>query len=986
MQDPSREESEPYPPGEQTGVPGAARNRYAVQPDDEVGRDRLLGRTIAAKSADPAHADELEQEARFLARLDHAGCPTVLDFVRDDGGAILITRRIDGIWLSDAIAAAAAGQPPSELATPANVAQLLIRLCEAVAAAHAQEVVHRRLDPRCIRLGCFGQVQVCDWHHAIAERQNPATLRYVSSAVRNGRLGLDGLQQDIQALGSVFFACLVLRRPQPLDDDVIGKLEPAERERLPAAFEAIIRRAIASDAASGYATASAMADDIARCLAGQAPRAQRISLAGRALHAVGKRVRPILVVLGVVVLAATAAGLIARRQIEDWLAWRTVAHETFTDAGWKERWLQAPAGRDAFETRDGAVVSTADREAMLILRRRLATPVAIEYTGQITPGSQPCDLSVLWSEAPGAGEDPARFGTGPRDYMIQAGAFGNAFCAIFQNPGRELLAHSNRQLQPGREYRFRVDIMPDRLRMSIDGDTVLDYAEDFPTRSGHLSLFGFYPGKAFRDVRVLQRSDAGQTGPLDAGDDAFVERHFTSAALRYAQAAELATGTHLSDLARFKRGLAEWNQGDMEAAGRIWAELSDEGLKLRAACYGLDSASSLLRGASSASAFETLWRERPDLHPELLRVWLRVAQWTKLGSSTDTALIERLLTLQRTLFPGSEPARFAAATILVGLRRHQECLDRFPDQRLPCSDALLCLGRPQEVLDATWTSFDAKVHALTMLGDFTRILGYPGVMPEWRARVLCKIGRAREAVDDPAMRYPGLIHAGRAAELLRQPGLEPLAANEALIALGRLEEAAGPGIPEVPGSGGHAGAMLLLGRIEQYERATGSACSSLRFMQAVERGDRDAAAAAHDGIAVSKDLARYAGWFMPTVAVHVIDALSGDAAAVERIRQHLPLLDHTYGRRGWHVARAVLGDTPPDGVLAMTTASEAAAWRAVAAGMRAELQGDADAAIAAYAAFAGLPTHQRLLAVNTLDGEVEWYVDWRLRTLRARRR
>jgi len=986
MQDPSRDETDPYPPGEQTGVPGAARRRYAVDPGAGVGRDRLLDRTVAAKSADAAHADELEQEARFLARLDHAGCPTVLDFVRDDGGAILLCRHIDGIWLSDAIAAARAGQPPPELATPANVAQLIIRLCDAVAAAHAQEVVHRHLDPRCIRLGCFGQVQVCEWHHAIAERLNPATLRYVASAARNGHLGLDGLPQDIQALGGVFFACLVLRQPERDGADLVGRLEPAERERLPAAFEAIIRRAISSDAASGYATAAAMADDIARSLAGQAPRAQRIGPATRAVHAMRRNARPILIALGVIVLAAAAAGILARRQIGDWLAWRTVASETFTDAGWKDRWLQAPAGRDAFETRDGALVSTADREAMLVLRRRLATPVAIEYTGQITPGSQPCDLSVLWSEAPGAGDDPARFGSGPRDYMIQAGAFGNAFCAIFQNPGRELLAHSNRQLLPGRDYRFRVDIMPDRLRLSIDGDTVLDYAEDFPTRSGHLSLFGFYPGKAFRDVRVLQRTDAGRTGPLDAGDDAFVERHFASAALRYAQAAELAPGTHQSELALFKRGLAEWSQGGVEAAGRIWAGLSDDGLRLRSACYGIDSASSLLRGASSASSFESLWHERPDLHPELLRVWLRVAQRAKPGSPSDAALLERLLALQRTLFPDSEPTRFVAATILVGLRRHQECLDRFPDQRLPCADALLCLGRPQEVLDATWTSFDAKVHALTMLGDFTRILGYPGVMPEWRARVLCKIGRAREAVDDPAMRYPGLIHAGRAAELLRQPGLDPLAANEALVALGRLEEAAGPGIPEIPGSGGHAGAMLLLGRIEQYEQANGSVCSSLRFMQAIERGDRDAAASARAGIVISKDLARYAGWFMPTVAVHVIDALSGDAAAVERIRQHLPLLDHTYGRRGWHVARAVLGDTPPDGVLAMTTASEAAAWRAVAAGMRAELQGDADAAIAAYAAFTGLPAHQRLLAVNTLDSDVEWYVAWRLRTLQARRR
>lgn len=270
-------------------------------------------------------------------------------------------------------------------------------------------------------------------------------------------------------------------------------------------------------------------------------------------------------------------------------------------------------------------------------------------------------------------------------------------------------------------------------------------------------------------------------------------------------------------------------------------------------------------------------------------------------------------------------------------------------------------------------------------GDFAAALATPGGLPFVRSRCLVKLGRADEAARDEGMRYPALLHAGRAAELLAQPaGLGGHQANEALICLGRLVEAAGAGLPEVPGSGSDPLAMLLLDRIDEAERHAHRTWPGIRFMQAIERGDAIARAELAERIALPRDLGGHGGGWFALVAIRPFsDALAGDREAPARqLRPLLPLLDGIFGRRPWFLASALLGDIKPDAVALMTAVSEADAWRMVATGMHAELAGDTAAARTAYAAFQALPMHQRLLAVNQPDPEVEWFVRWRLRTLK----
>lgn len=965
------------PPRYQLGEDLAAGRRHL--------RDRVLERRAIARIAPPAGADDLAAEARFLARLDHAGAPEVLDFVRDDAGAMLVERRVDGITLAEAIAQARAGVFPAELATPASAVLTLLKACDAVASAHDRGVVHHALAPERILLGGHGQVSIPDWSEAIAQRRSPATQRYVSAAPAAERLALDGMHQDIRALGACLFAALALREPHPAGGDALGGILPEERRRLPAPVEAVIRRALASDPGGGYRSVAQLAEDLTRCLDGLLPAAYVPGPLARLGARLRHRRRPLLAAAGVAAAVLAAAWLMWGERLRDWAAWRTLAYEDFADAGWKQRWVEPPSERGMFAARDGRLVSIADRDAFLIFRQRLTTPAAIEYSGEMLPGSQPCDLSVQWSEASGVAGDPARFEREGRSYMIQAGAFGNSFCAIYRNPGRRLMGHANLQLEPGRRYRFRVELDGSRIALAIDGRTVVQATDDFPTRSGFVSLYGFYPGKAFDDVRVLQREPANPPTALDVGDAAFVARRYEAAADHYARVAEAAPGGGgAAQDALYRKGLAEWHLGLGQRAAATWAGVDDPRLAGRIARVRLESLFNADQRAPHASWLEERYRDQPGRREELREDWRQIILQQLDAPQRNLVAIDYLLDLRQRLFPEDESCRYVAAATLLGLRRFEEVLRSFPEQRNPCARAMLALGRTRELLETPWAGNDERIHALSMRGEFERVLDSPGLMPSWRVRTLIRLRRFDEALHADPSGYPTLLHQGRADELLQRPGLRGPGANEALIACGRLQEAAGDGLPQAPGSGSSATAMLLLGQVDLAERLGGQPRPAIRFMLAAEHGDDRAYAELHDRVALPPDLGAGVNWFAPVAMRPFVDVLHGDAQALEQqLRPLLPLLDGVFARSAWFVARALLGDAPVDSVADMPSRYDAPAWRLVAAGMRAELLRRDGEARAAYAAFAALPMHQRLLLGHQPDPDLEWFVAWRLRALPA---
>src|SRR6516164_6136091 len=122
--------------------------------------DLKLSRRVALKILDTPDANgelssRLMREARILAQLEHPGIVPVHDVGVLPGGRVFYTMKfVEGLRLDRYI---------MQLDSLPQRLRLFLRVCDAVAFAHARGVVHRDLKPANIMVGSFGEVLVMDW-------------------------------------------------------------------------------------------------------------------------------------------------------------------------------------------------------------------------------------------------------------------------------------------------------------------------------------------------------------------------------------------------------------------------------------------------------------------------------------------------------------------------------------------------------------------------------------------------------------------------------------------------------------------------------------------------------------------------------------------------------------------------------------------------------------------------------------------------------
>ncbi|HAT10153.1 MAG TPA: hypothetical protein DCS97_06085 [Planctomycetes bacterium] len=940
-------------------------------------RDRLLDRTVRVRTTDAALADDLEREARFVARLEHAGIPAVHDVVRGDGGALMVMRNVEGITLSSAIEDARNGLVRTELSGPVPVLRMLAKVCDALSAAHARGVAHRAVRTDVIVVGLHGEVVLGNWRAAMVAHERPATLRYVADLQPTQSHDLDDLHTDIRAVGRCLYEALTLEAYPKDAADPAAALASEVAQGLPPRASAVIRRAVGSDRVNGYRSTAELRVDLDRAAAEIETSFQQPRLT--ASRPTSRRAW-LAACLGLVLggLAVGVYQLLPRAPKET--GWgQPIALERFDDANWRDRWL--PDGDEQWELRQGRLVSTAPARALLVYRQRLTPPIAIEYTGQILPGERACDLSVWWSEREGVLTDPAKFADGARNWQIQAGAYENQFCAIFRNPGEQRMAYNALQLKPGQDYRFRVEIDGEYMSMAIDGVEVTRYRDRFPTTSGYLALYGYFPGKAFDDVAVWQKNRTGMVPATAMGDALLGFGHFADAATAYARVAEGDSGE--SQRALFRKGLAERRAGRNDLSRETWAQLTDPDLSQAADALRLDDLFTTGQHDLFLERVQSIWRRHPAGHDEVRQQWQQAMVRLSANPATEPALVERYLAVRDMLFRDDPTSAYEATTGLAFLQRYEDILRYYPNERRANAYALLALGRLEEAEKSPNAVPADRILVRMMRGDYAGVLQSSDLRTYQRAFIQCKLGRASEVVDGEHRVHPAMLYLGRAEEVLAYRPLSPVMLREALLALGRFEQAAGPGVPDVPGSGGSWIAALLLGRIEEAEALRGGqAMPWARLMRAVEAGDRTAVDKLRPQVAWAKNLSTNSFWFDGLVIGPMVDRLGGDAAAVQRSLERAEKeWGQVFARRAWFFARAALGKATDEEVLNMPVRSEAEAWLALAKALRAELADQPAEALAAYQAFAALPLHKRLLDSNTMDSQVETFVQWRLRAL-----
>jgi serine/threonine protein kinase len=126
---------------------------YAAE--DEKLERRVALKVLDVPGTDGDLANRLMREARVLARLEHPGIVPVHDVGTLADGRVFYTMKfVEGQRLDKFIEGVESAQ---------DRLRLFLRVCEAVAFAHARGVLHRDLKPANIMVGPFGEVLVMDW-------------------------------------------------------------------------------------------------------------------------------------------------------------------------------------------------------------------------------------------------------------------------------------------------------------------------------------------------------------------------------------------------------------------------------------------------------------------------------------------------------------------------------------------------------------------------------------------------------------------------------------------------------------------------------------------------------------------------------------------------------------------------------------------------------------------------------------------------------
>jgi serine/threonine-protein kinase len=248
-----------------------------------LGRDTVLGRTVAVKVLAPQFADDdgfvqrFRREAQAAASIGHPHIVSVFDTGSDDGVHYIVMEYVEGRTLAEFLAGGGRILPDRAI-------DIAMDVCRALEAAHAQGVIHRDIKPGNIMLNPRGEVKVTDF--GIARVTTTAdtvaqtaailgTASYLSPEQAQG-LPVDG-RSDIYSLGCVLFE-MVSGRPPFLGDSPVAVAskqvleQPVPPSKLNSDvtpdLDAVILRALAKNPANRYQSAEEMRADLERARRG----------------------------------------------------------------------------------------------------------------------------------------------------------------------------------------------------------------------------------------------------------------------------------------------------------------------------------------------------------------------------------------------------------------------------------------------------------------------------------------------------------------------------------------------------------------------------------------------------------------------------------------------------------------------------------------------------------------------------------------------
>ena len=320
-----------------------------------VSHDVRLGREVALKTLHDTCERARERfltEAQVTGQLEHPGVVPLHDLgVNDTGHPFYVMKLVRGRTLKNAIAefySDSSSDVPREVQR-LRLLKIFLDLCQVVAYAHSRGVLHRDLKPDNVMLGEYGETVLLDW--GLAKVRGPpetiggsspnqlsgsisathteagsimGSLLYMPPEMAEGRTTDTNERTDVYSLGATLYEMLTGRTPREgrSRDEILDLARTAAptaprriRPDIARPLEAICLKAMARRPEDRYPSASALADDLQRFLAGEPVSVYRESPLARAWRW-SKRHRAALVrtAAAMAIIAAATSAVLAFRQ------------------------------------------------------------------------------------------------------------------------------------------------------------------------------------------------------------------------------------------------------------------------------------------------------------------------------------------------------------------------------------------------------------------------------------------------------------------------------------------------------------------------------------------------------------------------------------------------------------------------------------------------------------------------------------------------